>query len=298
MKKIIIIFFFILLVNTKIFATSDYVAVNNITKQLCVFEAEDIYTPLCWKNIYESGDITYINKGYTYTNNPYLIEETILIFIIFLIILFILIYRKIKYKKGLILLYRLSVKHIFKIKRIIFFFILWFLIHSIIIIIDGLIDEKYYVGELCIILGNKVELSGQPSNRLKSRLDKAIEVYYRQKRIKYILVSGGIGKEGFDEATIMKQYLISKGIHKEKIFEDNQGINTYKTAYNAKLLMKKLNISSAIVISQYLHITRLKLAFSKMGLRHVDSIHCNYFEIRDVYSLVREFFGYYYYLIK
>lgn len=43
-------------------------------------------------------------------------------------------------------------------------------------IIDGLNDELKPV-DAAVVLGNKVEVNGRPSERLKSRLDKSVELY-------------------------------------------------------------------------------------------------------------------------
>lgn len=69
------------------------------------------------------------------------------------------------------------------------------------------------------------------------------------------------------------------------------------TAKNTKAIMDDMNFNSATIISQFYHISRTKLAFKKVGLDHVNTAHAKYFELRDVYSLVREFFAYYKYLL-
>jgi uncharacterized SAM-binding protein YcdF (DUF218 family) len=51
-----------------------------------------------------------------------------------------------------------------------------------------------------------------------------------------------------------------------------------------------------IVVSQFYHISRSKLAFRKAGIESVGGAHSKFYELRDVYSLFREFFGYYKYL--
>lgn len=181
------------------------------------------------------------------------------------------------------------------IKLIVFVFILWFIIHTIFILVDGFNDELKIV-DVAVVMGNKVELDGNPSFRLKSRLDKTIELY-ENGYFEYIITTGGIGIEGFDEASVMKDYLISYGIPEEKIIVDNQGYNTYLTAKNVKKIMKDEKFDSVMVISQYHHISRSKLIFSKVNIKNVYSAHSNYFELRDIYSIVREFFAYYKYLL-
>ncbi|MFF2090782.1 YdcF family protein [Paenibacillus sp. NPDC058174] len=173
---------------------------------------------------------------------------------------------------------------------------LWFIIHTTIIIIDGLNDELKPV-DAAVVLGNKVETNGQPADRLKARLDRSVELY-KENYYNYVIVSGGIGKEGFDEAEVMKAYLVDKGIPGDKIIEDNNGYNSYMTAQNTSKIMKDLNLDSVMIITQYFHISRTKLAFSKMDMKHVYSAHAKIFDFRDIYSLIREFPAYYKYLLK
>ncbi|MFD2117883.1 YdcF family protein [Paenibacillus yanchengensis] len=174
--------------------------------------------------------------------------------------------------------------------------VLWPLIHSLVIVIDGLNDQLKPV-DVAVVLGNKVEITGQPSKRLKARLDRSAELYDKG-YYNYIIVSGGIGKEGFDEAKVMKDYLIEKGIAEANIIEDNNGYNSYMTAQNTSEIMKNLDLDSVMIITQYFHISRTELAFRKIGLKDVYSAHAKIFEFRDIYSIIREFPAYYKYLMK
>ncbi|WP_331699345.1 YdcF family protein [Paenibacillus sp. IITD108] len=173
---------------------------------------------------------------------------------------------------------------------------IWFIIHTAFIVIDGLNDELKPV-DIAIVLGNKVEDNGQPSERLKARLDKSVELYDGG-YYTFIIVSGGIGKEGFDEAKVMRSYLIDKGIPENKIIEDNNGYNSYMTAQNTSKIMDELKFDSVMIITQYFHISRTKLAFRKMDIEEVYSAHAEIFEFRDIYSIIREFPAYYKYLFK
>ncbi|MBD3107236.1 YdcF family protein [Bacillus sp. AGMB 02131] len=173
---------------------------------------------------------------------------------------------------------------------------LWLIIHSAVIIADGLNDELEVV-DVAVVLGNKVELNGQPSDRLQARLDKAVQLY-EENYFNYIIVSGGTGKEGWDEAEVMKNYLIAQGIQEASIIEDPDGYNSYMTAENSKAIMDELDLHSVMVISQYFHISRTKLAFEKVGFETIASAHADIFDSRDVYSTLREFPAYYTYLIK
>ena len=180
-----------------------------------------------------------------------------------------------------------------KIKYFLYFLVLWFVIHEVIVITDGLTDENTKT-DIAVIYGNTVHEDGTLSERLKARLHRGIQLY-NDSLTDLLFVSGGLGKEGFYEGDKMQEYLIEKGIPAEKIVVDNQGNNTQLTTQN---FVKKFGTKkSVVVVSQYHHISRAKLAFRKVGFKQVTGAHADYFEIRDIYSCIREFFGYYSYLL-
>jgi len=176
-------------------------------------------------------------------------------------------------------------------KFVVIFIISWFTVHTIYIIIDGLSDsgEK---ADIAIILGNKVNEDGTLSARLEKRLETGIELYKNQ-RVKKILVSGGLGKEGFYEADKMKEFLISNAIPDSVILVDNYGNNTRLTVENSLKFHQKYKFKSIIVVSQYFHVTRTKKLFKEKGFTDVESVSPKYFEWRDLYSILREFPAYY-----
>ncbi len=179
-------------------------------------------------------------------------------------------------------------------KKVLSFSLIYFFIHSVIICLDGFIDNNFN-GKIPfgVVLGNTVHKDGSVSNRLKARLDKSIELYQNDK-INKIVVSGGLGKEGHWEGTKMAEYLIKKGIDSTNIVIDNQGNTTNYTAENfCKMGFKD---SSVVLISQYHHINRLKIAFHKKGVLNYYGAVPNYFELRDFYAIFREYFAFYKYL--
>ncbi len=180
-----------------------------------------------------------------------------------------------------------------KLKLICIFIISWFLIHEIAIITDGLNDEISQ-SNFVVILGNKVNKDGTLSDRLKSRLDKGLELY-NDSIVKNIYVTGGLGEEGFYEGTKMAEYLLSQGVSSSHIYSDNKGNNTKLSAGN--FINDHPKSVSVIVVTQFYHITRTKLAFRKIGIEKVYAAHSNFYEWRDIYSLIREFFAYYKYLL-
>jgi vancomycin permeability regulator SanA len=108
------------------------------------------------------------------------------------------------------------------------------------------------------------------------------------------LVSGGFGKEGFFEGTEMKNYLLKNKVLDSCIIVDNKGFNTLATVENTLNLKDSLKFKSVIVVSQFFHVSRTKKLFRDRNFENVSSASPNYFEIRDIYSLFREFFAYYF----
>ncbi len=182
-----------------------------------------------------------------------------------------------------------------KLVAVLLVFPLWFFVHTLYIVADGLTDE-IGVTDVAVVLGNTVAPDGQPSPRLKARLEKAVELY-EKKLVGKIIVSGGFGVEGFEEADVMRSFLVSRNVPESIIILDRGGNNTYKTAINTEQIMRANNFQSVTIVSQYFHITRTRLAFQKAGIANIYTAHANYFEWRDVYSILREFTGFYAYLI-
>lgn len=168
---------------------------------------------------------------------------------------------------------------------------IWFFGHLIYITIDGLSKNKTNA-DIAVILGNKINEDGTLSERLEKRLECGLRLY-ENNQIQKIIVSGGLGKEGFYEGDKMKEYLIKHKVPDSLIIIDNYGTNTRATVENTLKLKDSLKFESAIVVSQYFHLTRTKKLFKKQGFNNVSSASPNYFEFRDVYSLFREFVAFY-----
>ena len=148
-----------------------------------------------------------------------------------------------------------------------------------------------------IVLGSQVMEDGTPSDRLIGRLDRAVSLY-RKKMIPKIIVSGGKGESGYEESSVMKEFLKNKGIPEADIIEDRWGVNTMATARNTADIMKTRNFHSAMVITQYFHIARTITALRAYGIGQIGHAHAQYYELRDAYSLLRESVALPVYLVK
>ncbi len=141
--------------------------------------------------------------------------------------------------------------------------------------------------DMALVLGNQVYADGSPSDRLSARLDRALQCY-EHGLCHLIFVSGGIDKAGTDEALAMKRYLLARGVSDNQIIVDNQGRNTWASAQHGAEFMRRNDLRSVLVVSQYFHIPRAMLALDRHGVLMVAGACPKFGEARDIYSLVRE----------
>lgn len=160
---------------------------------------------------------------------------------------------------------------------------------------DGL-TARARPADLAIVLGNQVMPDGRPTRRLAARLDAALDLY-RRGLVRELFVSGGMGVEGHDEATVMKAYLVRRGVPSTAVYADSKGANTRLTCQNARLYMTSHGWRTANVVSQWFHLTRIRLASRSAGITVVGAAAPRYFEWRDLYALAREVVGLYAYAL-
>ena len=183
-----------------------------------------------------------------------------------------------------------------RLTRLVLLLIAALLVPAAFIVADGLTDHIRR-SDVAVVLGNKVEPDGRPSPMLQARLEETLKLY-RQGLFPTVMVSGGLGREGYDEAAVMKAWLVARGVPAAAIIADNQGRNSWATARNASALMRARGWRSCLVVTQYFHISRSRLALHRQGVRNIASAHARYFDVRDFWSIPREVAGYAVYLVR
>lgn len=141
--------------------------------------------------------------------------------------------------------------------------------------------------DVAIVLGNTVLPTGQPSARLAARLDRAYDCYAAM-QCRLVFVSGGVDPAGADEAAVMRDYLIARGVPAEHIVTDSAGDNSWATALHASAYMREHGYTRALVVTQYFHVPRTVLALRRHGVADVSGGYPQFFEWRDLYSIFRE----------
>ena len=115
---------------------------------------------------------------------------------------------------------------------------------------------------VAIVLGAAVHADGRPSPWLAHRLDIAADLY-TSGRTEAILVSGDNRRVGYDEPTVMRNYLTSKGIPSQAIALDYAGFDTYDTCVRARRIF---GIERALLVTQDFHEPRAVAICRSVGL--------------------------------
>ena len=113
-----------------------------------------------------------------------------------------------------------------------------------------------------LVLGCQVKDDGVPSDMLKDRLTRGIELYKAGAAPK-MLMSGDHGREEYDEVGTMKQWAIDSEVPSENIFMDHAGFSTYESMYRAKEVFEADKI---IIVTQKYHLYRALYIADKLGI--------------------------------
>lgn len=116
---------------------------------------------------------------------------------------------------------------------------------------------------ILVVLGYPAEDSGSPTPILKSRLDKAIELYKAGMANKIILTGAAVENEHV-ESDVMANYCRLHGIPEADIYKESDARNTYENARMVKRIMQQMDYDQVIVVTSSFHKLRAKLFFSKL----------------------------------
>lgn len=156
------------------------------------------------------------------------------------------------------------------------------------------LNDRVFPADAAVVLGCEVYADGTLSPRLQARVDMAYGLYYYG-TVKKIIVSGGTGKSGFNEAVAMRGYLVAHGVPPGDVIVDENGVNTRATAKFTAEYAKGHGWERVIAVSQFYHIPRTVLSLKHEGVPVVGSLGTTYFEPSDVFSVMREVPAYFAY---
>ncbi len=143
-----------------------------------------------------------------------------------------------------------------------------------------------------IVLGCQVKPDKTPSDMLKDRLTRAVELY-KNGAAPVILMSGDHGGKYYDEVNTMKSFAIDNGVPSNAVFMDHAGFSTYETVYRAKEIFKAEKV---IIVTQNYHLYRALYIAKALGLEAygVDSDYHTYLgqtkrEVREILARCKDF---------
>ncbi|MFC5742488.1 YdcF family protein [Dyella tabacisoli] len=146
--------------------------------------------------------------------------------------------------------------------------------------------------ELALVLGNTVDRVNRPLPRLEARL-QAAQALYQRGGCGTVMVSGGVdSSDGRDEAIGMRDWLVAHGVPAQHIVVDSSGDNTRASALHAQAWLAAHGQHRVVVVSQYFHLPRARLALRQAGAEDAGGDYPRRWFIRDVYSSLREVPGY------
>lgn len=116
-----------------------------------------------------------------------------------------------------------------------------------------------------IVLGAGIK-QDKPGIDLTSRLDKTIEFLNKNPNSKCIVTGGLDKKYEIYESDVMKNYLISKGISENRIYQEKSSTNTKENFIYAKEIIEKENLNkNTVVVTNFYHQFRSSLYAKIIG---------------------------------
>jgi vancomycin permeability regulator SanA len=123
--------------------------------------------------------------------------------------------------------------------------------------------------DAAVVFGARVYASGLPSQVLQDRIDTAVGLY-KAGLVPVLVMSGGDGADGFNEAVVMRQSAIGDGVPASAVVVDGTGNSTEATVANLTALVHDGQVAlphrSLIAVSQAYHLPRVQLAFAAAGI--------------------------------
>ncbi len=150
-------------------------------------------------------------------------------------------------------------------------------------------SRKREKADCILILGAQVR-GVRITNSLKRRLDAALQ-YLREHPGTRVVVSGGQGSgEEIPEAQAMEEYLISRGVEKERITREDRSTSTRENFRYSKKYLDADREKVGIVTNDF-HLYRASIIARKEGYHNICLIPASSNPVFQLNYLVREFFG-------
>jgi uncharacterized SAM-binding protein YcdF (DUF218 family) len=134
-----------------------------------------------------------------------------------------------------------------------------------------------------VVLGCQVR-GDTPSLMLYDRMNAALN-YLKQNPDSKVIASGGKGSgENISEAQAIFDFLVSRGIEKDRIYIEDKSTSTYENInYSAKIIKEKKLPASVVIASDNFHQLRAHIFAKKEGLKAYSCGNNTYFLVAPSY---------------
>ena len=119
--------------------------------------------------------------------------------------------------------------------------------------------------DVILILGSAVWPNEQPSPSLRARTQRAIELY-QDGYAPHLLLSGGLGRYGPEEAEVMRRLATAAGIPEEALILDKEAHSTWESIEKAREIMGREGWDTVIIVSDPFHMQRSLLMARDAGI--------------------------------
>jgi uncharacterized SAM-binding protein YcdF (DUF218 family) len=127
-------------------------------------------------------------------------------------------------------------------------------------------DKKTARYDVIVVLGAAVWSRGRPSPTLDRRVRHGLELF-REGLADRLLFTGGLGRHAPSEAEVMRRIAIEAGIDPSRIEVETASRSTLENAVNSARIMSDHGWTSALLVSDRLHLPRALLAFRSVGVK-------------------------------
>lgn len=127
-------------------------------------------------------------------------------------------------------------------------------------------ERKKY--ECAVVCGYPAKENGEPSDIMKSRVEKAVELI-RKKKADCLILSGGAVANEYNEAEVMAEYAVKMGVSESVIIKETAAVSTYHNMMYVKEIMEHNHFKNCIVVTNGWHLRKADYYSRKFRLDYV-----------------------------
>ncbi len=119
-----------------------------------------------------------------------------------------------------------------------------------------------------VVLGAGLRAAGVPGPALKRRIKHGVRVL-NERRVTYLVVSGGVTGPPPAEAEVMRAMAVDLGVSDERIVVENRAVNTFENGVYSGRIIRERGWRQVVVVTDSFHMPRALYVFRRLGLTAV-----------------------------